>query len=236
MVREVTFAPAEVHLVWEANTSVPPLYRGKALYSVGSEVTVTAFPQVVVNGRTLSSNNLSFQWERNGNAAASQSGKGRSTLTLQGDLLKPGEDIAVDVYFGDVLVARGSVFIPASNPLILLYPRDPLRGVLFDQALPPAISLTSKEITVQAVPYFFSNESFADGSLAYKWTLGGRETSGPDAGQGILTLRQTGEGAGEAVLGVSLQNTDSTKLLQAASANLRILFGADSSGSSPFGL
>ncbi|MDZ4226024.1 MAG: hypothetical protein U1C66_00865 [Patescibacteria group bacterium] len=231
MTRELTFAPAQVYLMWEANTSVPPFYLGKALYSAGSQITVTAFPQVIANGATLSSNNLSFQWQRNGSAAGAQSGKGRSTFTFMGDQLKTGENVSVDIYFGDVLVAKSSVFISAITPQILLYPRDPLRGVLFDQALPAAISLSSREITLQAVPYFFANESLSDGSLAYQWTLNNQPTSGPDAAQGILTLRQSGEGAGEAQLGVSLQNTNSTQLLQAASAALRIVFGAQSNGS-----
>ena len=236
LTREVVFAPAQVYLVWETNTSVPPFYRGKALYSAGSQITVTAFPQVVVNGSTLSPNNLSFQWQRNGSAVAAQSGSGRNTLTFAGDQLKSGEGVAVDVYFGDVLVAQSSIFIPATNPQILLYQRDPLRGVLFDQALPEAISLTGREITLQAVPYFFANESLSNGSLAYAWTLNSRPTSGPDAASGILTLRQSGEGGGEARLGVSLQNTDTSKLLQAAEAMLRIVFGTQSSGSSLFGI
>lgn len=236
MTREVVFAPAEVHLVWEANTSVPPLYRGKALYSLGSAVTVTAFPQVIVNGSTLSPNNLSFRWQRNGSAVAGQSGTGRNTLTFQGDQLKTGESVAVDVYFGDALVARSSLFIPAATPQIRLYQRDPLRGVLFDQALPNVVALTGRELTVQAVPYFFASESLSDGSLVYKWTLNNSSTSGPDAARGLLTLRQAGEGVGEARLGVSLQNTSTSKLLQGAGAVIRIVFGAQPSGPSPFGL
>ena len=234
--RELVFAPAQVYLVWEADTSVPPLYRGKTLYSLGSQVTVTAFPQVVASGSTLSPNNLSFQWQRNGSAVATQSGLGRNTLTFTGDQLKTGESIEVDVYFGDVLVARSSVFIPASNPQILLYQRDPLRGVLFDQALPSAIALTGREITIQAVPYFFANESLQNGSLSYVWTLNNNTTTGPDAASGILTLRQTGEGAGEARLGVSLQNIDSSKLLQAAETALRIVFGVQNTDSPFFGI
>ncbi len=226
--REAVFAPAQVYLVWEADTSVPPLYRGKALYSLGSTITVSAFPQVVVNGSTLSPNNLSFQWQHNGSAVADQSGTGRNTLTFEGNQLKTGESVSVDVYFGSVRVAQSGIFIPAASPQILLYPRDPLRGVLFDQVLPEAISLGSRELTLQAVPYFFSNQNLSDGSLAYRWTLDGSETAGPDSARGILTLRQTGEGAGEAALGVSLQNTDPSKLLQAAETALRIVFGAES--------
>lgn len=235
MTREVTFAPAEVYMVWEADTSVPPLYRGKALYSAGSQVTVTAFPQVVANGRTISYNNFSFQWKRNGSTVPAQSGTGHNTLTLQGNQLQSGENITVDVLWNGTLVAQGSTFIPARDPQILLYPSDPLRGVLFDQAFPGAISLGSSEVTVQAVPFYFANDSLADGSLTYQWTLNGSTASGPDAARGTLTLRQSGEGSGEAVLGVSLQNTNPTKLLQAAETMLRIVFG-NQTQSSLFGL
>ncbi len=40
------FVPSLVNLVWEANTTVPPLYRGKALYSAGSPLKVVAVPVV----------------------------------------------------------------------------------------------------------------------------------------------------------------------------------------------
>ncbi len=236
--RELTFIPSLVNLVWEANTSVPPLYRGKALYSIGSEVRVIAFPQIISNGATISSNNLTFNWELNGDPVPAQSGKGRNTLTFAGDQFKEGESVAVDVFLGSVQVGQGVVYIPAVDPQIRLYPRDPLRGVLWSEALPSSISLGAKEIAVQAVPYFFANESFGNGSLAYAWTLNNRTTTGPDAARGILTLRQSGEGTGEARLGVSLQNLDNTKLLQAAEAAVRIIFGAQTSSgfTSFFGL
>ena len=234
LTREQTFIPSAINLVWEADTYTPPLYRGKALYTPGAQVTVTAFPQVVANGRTISANNLSFQWERNGNPAPQLSGQGRSTFTFTGNQLRTSESVGVDVYFGGALVGRGSITISAVTPRIVLYPRDPLRGILYDQALPSAISLTSREITLQAEPFFFSRSSLANGSLTYQWELNNRSTTGPDAGRGILTLRKTGEGTGSAVIGVELQNTDGTKILQAAEAAVRIIFGQTTGGFGSF--
>ena len=239
IVRDFNFIPTLVNLLWEADTSVPSLYRGKALYSAGSSVKVVAFPQVVSGGSTISSNNLSFQWTVDGDPVPEQSGKGHSSIVVQGSQLKNSEDMSVDVYLGTSLVGQAGVSIPAVDPEVLLYDKDPLRGTLFDLALPTSVSLLGQEVTLQAQPYFFANDSIANGSLSYTWTLNGAETSGPDSAQGLLTLRQTGSGGGSAQLNVSLQNTDATKFVQQASDALNIIFGGASSGSnspSAFGL
>src|SRR3989344_3006939 len=41
-----SFTPSLINLVWEADTTVPPFYLGKALYSAGSSYKVVAFPTV----------------------------------------------------------------------------------------------------------------------------------------------------------------------------------------------
>ena len=225
------FNPSSVNMLWEADTSVPPLYKGKALYSGGSNLKVVAFPSVVVNGKSLPLNNLSYQWTVNDTPAPQQSGLGRNTLSFTGDQLQPAEDVAVTVYSGPTQVGFGEVFIPASAPQILIYDKDPLRGMLLDNALPSALSLSAKEFTIQAVPYYFANSSLQSGAAAYAWTLNGNDTTGPNAAKGELTLRQTGSGTGSAVIGVTIQNSDSDKLVQAAQAAIQIVFGQSSSGS-----
>lgn len=223
--RDFTFIPSTINLLWEADTSVPPHYQGKALYSAGSNVRVLAFPTVVANGRTITSNNLSFQWKLNGTPAASASGKGRDTFSFTGSQLRSSETVSVEVYFSDVKVGQAAITILAFKPRLELYARDPLRGVLYNQAIPSGISLGSKELTIVAQPYFFSTDSLAAGGATYSWTLGGRAVSGPDSARGILTLRQTGSGAGATTLGVSLQNNDPSKFVQSASTALQIVFG-----------
>lgn len=230
------FIPSAVNLVWEADTSVPPFYKGKALYSGGSDIKVVAFPSIVVNGKNFAASSLSFQWTLDGDPLPSQSGLGKNSLTFTGSQLQNEEDVSVDVYYGASKVGQGSITIPATTPELLLYDKDPLRGLLLDTALPAGISLSTNEFTVQVVPYYFAKSSLKSGSLTYAWTLNGNDTSGPDANQGTLTLRQAGSGTGAAVLGVSLQNNDSDKFVQAANTALRIIFGNQSSGSGLFGL
>lgn len=232
---DFVFLPSLVNLVWEAETSVPPYYRGKALYSAGSKAKVVAFPVVLINGARVPASNLTLQWTLNDEPVADQSGLGRTTLSFTGNQLQTEENVAVTVYYGASKIAYGAVTIPATNPAILFYDKDALRGVLYDSAMPSAVSLTSKEITLQAVPYYFSNSSFKTGGLSYAWTLNGEDAVGPASAQGLLTLRQAGTGQGSATVGVSLQNTEPDKYVQAASTAIQLIFG-HSSDTSLFGL
>lgn len=230
------FRPSAVSLIWEADTSAPPLFLGKPLYSGGSPLKVVAFPTVVVNGSRVAAQSLSYQWTRGDQALPAQSGLGRNTLSLDGDQLQAQEDIAVSVYFGTNLVAQGSITIPASEPQVRLYERNALRGILYDVALPGGIELAGKEITIAAQPYYFSNTALRGGALEYAWALDGNEITGPDSAKGILTLRQAGGGAGRANLSATLQNNAQDQLVQSAEAFLTILFGVQSSSGSLFGL
>ncbi|MDB5225648.1 MAG: hypothetical protein JWL87_600 [Candidatus Adlerbacteria bacterium] len=232
--KDFVFRPSLVNLVWEADTWAPPLYRGKPLYSAGSPLKVAAFPMVIINNAQVAASSLSYQWTRNDEPLPAQSGLGRNTLSFDGDQLQAQETIAVDVYFGTSLVGRGGVVIPVSQPQVVLYERDSLRGVLYDLALPSSLSLSTKEITIAAQPYNFSRVSVIGGAVQYEWTLSGEGIAGPDSSHGILTLRQTGTGTGSAALEVSLQNNNQNQLVQAAQTVLGILFGQPGSATASF--
>ncbi len=238
IVRTFVFYPSLVNLIWEADTSVPPLYLGKPLYSGGSRVAVTAFPTVMSGGALVASSKLSYQWFRSDALNQGASGLGKDTFTFVGDQLQQAENVRVEVYLGATHLASGEVDIPASNPQVVLYNRDPLRGELLDRALQGEVRLANKEVTLQAEPYFFANSSKKNGALTYAWTLNGNPAAGPESGQGILTLRQTGTGAGAAAVSVAVQNNDTDKFVQAANTALQMTFGAQTGNfiSSFFGL
>ncbi len=225
-----SFNPSRINLLWEAYTTVPPLYKGKALYSAGSDYKVVALPTVYSGSARVAASALSYQWFYKGDSVPEQSGLGRNTFTNTGDQLQAGEDIAVEVYYGVNKVGRAELFLATRDPLIVLYQRDALRGVLYNTAIPSAISLAGKEITLQAEPYYFSAASKKAGLIPFVWTLNDTETTGPDSARGILTLRQTGSGEGRATVGVSMQNGNADQLIQTASAALQIVFGAQSNG------
>jgi len=238
--KQWTFTPSLVNLVWEAHTTVPPFYDGKALASPGSSVTVTAFPVVVARGVRQSPANLSYQWRLNNQPQADQSGLGFSSFTFPTTQIHSQEEVTVTVLLndGNTKVAYSNISVPIIEPSIVLYQHDPLRGVLYGAALGTGGSFTmpGTEMTVRAEPFFFSVDSAARGNLKYAWQLNGNDTTGPSSAQGELTLRQTGTGRGTADLSVSLQNTDPSKILQGAQSTPKILFGNTTRSTGLFGL
>lgn len=223
--RTFTFTPANVNLIWEADTNAPPLYRGKSLYSAGSRLRVVAFPQVSASGSLVSSSSFSYQWSLNGELQPGASGLGRSVFSFQGSQLRGNETVGVDVMQGEERVAHSEVTIPASEPLLYLYEKDPLRGPLYDTALAGQGILTEQETVLYAAPYFFSNDSLRAQALQYDWAVGGETVTGPNTANGELTLRRQGTGGGETLITVSLQNTQDDRLLQAAQTSLSLSFG-----------
>jgi len=234
MVRDFYFAPSVVYLTWEADTSVPFFYKGKSLYSAGSPLKVVALPFVMSGTSLVPIERLSFQWSRKGDPVPEQSGSGKNVFSFTGDQLQLVEEVSVNVLLQDRKVGYAEIRIPAVEPQVLLYSRDPLRGALTEKALPVNFSLGGNEVTLQAEPYFFSNKAVSAGKLTYSWTLNGRETAGPESAKGLLTLRQTGQGSGEAVIGVEVQNTDDTSFVQVARQALQITFGQSGNAISNF--
>lgn len=237
--QDFVFSPSRINLVWEADTTVPPFFLGKPRYSAGSNYKVVAFPTVYSGKSRISADALTYQWFYRGEAVPEVSGLGKYIFTHAGDQLQNTEEVAVDVYYGTAKIGRGELSIPTTDPAIVLYQRDPLRGALYDQALPAGgISLAAKEITIQAEPFFFSSASKQNGLIPFVWSINGTETTGPDASRGILTLRQSGSGSGSATLGLSMQNSNSDQFVQTAQISFPIEFGVqqNSTLSSFFGL
>jgi len=90
-----TLNPAGVDLVWEANSYVTPFYRGKALHPRQGSLKLVAMPEFVKNGKRILPQNLIYQWSNGVNVYQSQSGYGKSVVTLDGSLLGKQENIEV---------------------------------------------------------------------------------------------------------------------------------------------
>lgn len=223
--RVFTFQPALVDIMWEADTYTPPFYRGKALPTSKSSITLVAIPQLTVDGKKiLDPNSFIYTWSKDRRVLGKQSGFGKQSITITAPLLFQNSHIKVVVTsFGGSLTAKKEMFVVTGEPQILFYQKHPLEGVLYNKALRGIISLTDEEITLRAEPYFFSKDSLKSGDLDFLWSLNGKPFNSGDT-QNEATLRQTGE-TGTAQ--VRLEVVNLKKLLQSAGSVISLRFGFD---------
>jgi hypothetical protein len=78
--KTIVINPAEVDLIYEADTYTHPFYKGKRLYTSESNVDFIAIPNFVRNGRKIPSSELVYTWKINGNVRQDVSGYGRSVF------------------------------------------------------------------------------------------------------------------------------------------------------------
>ncbi len=225
--RTFTFRPGNVTLLWEADTYSPPWYRGKSIYTPGSDMRIVAVPSIIdEQGNTIPSNQLIYRWQIGGDPYADRSGLGRNTLYVTGNQLEGDQDIAVDILRSNGLrSAHAEITIPAEAPQLLLYKNDPLRGTLYNQALTGTVQLTDTETTILAEPYFLSGGVRQPNLVLYEWALNDNDITPQAKDQYLVTLRQSAGQSGQAKLTASMQNSNLKRLLQNATAELYLVFG-----------
>ena len=144
------------------------------------------------------------------------------------------EEVWVDVLRKDgSKAAHGALFINDADPVVFLYKKDPLRGVLYNQVLRGSERLTELETTIVAEPYYMSGSSRKAVSRSYTWTMNGKEIAPQGDDPSIITLRQNSSQSGSADLSFSIQSTNPSQLLQNANAMVTLVFGT---GGNSFGL
>lgn len=200
----IFITPGEVELIWQAETYTHPLYKGKAPYTAQADLIVHALPNMKGYGAA----NMIFEWRKNGNVVAR--GNGLDTLRLAGDELLQSFTLAVEAQSFDKKVqALASHSFSPTLPEILLYRKNPLQGVLFNQALSNASTFNEDEFTLSAFPHGFSTPNRFVSVVPITWTTNGvrNESTAPD-----LTFRKTGNGSAS----ISVFGMTPSKVLQFA--------------------
>jgi hypothetical protein len=220
----VVIRPADVGLLWEADTYTPPFYQGKALHSYNGSFKVIALPELYSsNGTKLDSKDLIYTWKKNGEVQGSASGYGKNTYVgSQTSYLREGEDISVEVSSPrESIVASNSILVIPTTPEILFYENSPLYGIVYEKALSNSFKLTNEEISIIAEPVFFSVKGRGDSALTYAWTL--NNATLPDfANKSEITLRRANNEAGRANVQVISQHLK--KVLQGGKNSLSISY------------
>lgn len=223
MKKNFTISSGQVDILWESNGSVPAFYRGKSLYGVQNIITFAAMPSLLdKNGKMIDPKNLIYNWKKDSKVLFEQSGAGRQTLKLKGDVLDSSFIINLVVTSKDgLLSAESNIGVESVTPKILFYESDPLYGTLYNKALISKFPLTNSEITTKAVPMFFSKDEMNLSMLKYIWLVNGIERADLSTKDSI-TLRTDGKADGSALVSLRINNIES--LLQSASAGFETYF------------
>lgn len=221
--KTITLIPASVSINWEARTYTPPFYKGKALFTHQSNVIFVASPNLMFNGQFIPKENLVYTWTKNGTVLGDQSGYGKYTLSLTGSIISRSLDISVSVQDSKSGVsAFENISLDPKEPEILMYKNDPLYGTQYQKALSGTIPLISNEITLEAIPYYFStNNTTGFNSLLPTWSINGTKTTDNNLSL-IKTFRKVGDNFGISNIGLSIQQNQ--RILQFADKILSIDF------------
>lgn len=199
---EATIRPAAVDLLWEADTYTPPLYRGRPLPSPGSRVRAYAVARF---GTASAERDIIYTWRRNGSIVSSLSGRGKSSATFPAPAPFGSDSISVTARTADGMYeGEASAAIFSVEPLLALYPNNPIFGVMYHQMLSARSAVSDVESTFSAVPYFASG-AMNDPDLRYAWRVNGTEIAADPKSPGELTVNAGGAG-GAARIDLSIRS------------------------------
>jgi hypothetical protein len=206
--------PSILDTIVEADTYVPPFYKGRALPAAGEPVSVTVVPYL---GGNTNSGGLVYTWRLGSTVlfGGPVVGKTHATFTMP----KSQSVLSIQITTaGGAVVGEKSITLKPAHPDLQFYEDNPLRGLGF-RAIGPSLVLSGDETTVRAEPYFVAKNIFSL-DPAVGWTIGG-QTAPAASAPNVITLQKTGE-SGSAEIEFSLTNRQS--LLQAVRGSFTLLY------------
>ena len=204
-----------VDLLWHGETYTPPFYKGLALWSRQSRITLVVMPDGLGNRA-----NLDYKWSRNGVVLGNLSGIGKNIISYSDSVLSRAQTFRVDIISSDEdVLASASLTLTPTSPQPLVYENNPLYGLMFHRAVDGTYPLKEQEITFTAFPFFFSTFNRVDKTMAYEW----RTNAGEAELNNSVTYRVPENTKGSSEVRVWISNKD--KILQSANNNFLVQFG-----------
>ena len=214
------FSGSDIDFLWQANTSVPAGYKGKALAGRKAYVKITALPHLYSASGAISRSNLVYDWTFNYKNLPDDSGMNRNTLLTRlndtGDYV-----IGVKVSTKDKMVsAQKYLHLSAEgvSPKLVFYADDPLEGPFYTKSIGNKITLKTKDINIRAEPYFFNKE---DGKTAYSWSMNGKVIKSGKKPNTISLVSE--ENSGQAEISFEM-GKETENNLQSAKGRINIAF------------
>ncbi len=206
----ITIAPSTVDLMWESDSFVPGLYRGRHLASLGSSITLQALPHLFQKGVEVPSSQLIFTWKEGGQTVTS--GKGKTSITVPVAAFVDSSAISVNVTTSDKSIgADNSVAIPTIQPVVRLYIEHPLYGIMYHSALAARTDISDTEMSFAAIPYFAQATGPNDKLFSYIWRVNKVPVEANDVRPNTLTIN-AGDAGGLAHVELSLTHKKNFEL------------------------
>ena len=170
---EISIIPTSMDLLWESDSFTPPFYKGRALPSAGSGVTLVAIPHFFrQGGAEVPADQVVYTWKKDGEILGSLSGRGKSSARIRGSLLFGNDVISVEATSLDgAFSGEASARIKDVEPDLILYEDHPLFGVLYHRALIGTTFIPETEMSFTASPYFAAITNADDSNLEYAWRV-----------------------------------------------------------------
>jgi hypothetical protein len=221
IVKSISVNPSFVDLVSNAESYTPPFYKGKAQFPYQGEVMIVAIPHLTKGGTRINPKNLIYSWILDGDPVTESSGLGKDSMKLIGGVIVRPSVVSVTVTSIDgTQRGTGNTTVAPTSPQITFYEESPLYGILFNRIVGNSIRLSSNEMWLRAVPYFFSSPtSYSASNLSYEWEINDNAVSTVSSG---IVLRQPGKVTGTSHISLRVSNPE--KILQTLSKTTNIYF------------
>jgi hypothetical protein len=214
---------SSVDMVVESGGYVHPLFSGKIDPKYQNLVKIVAVPHLFTpTGTELDPKILFYQWRKNGLVIQSESGYGKQTLSMPGEVVPRAYSITVEVSSRDkTVISEGRTNIEPLEPFISFYVEDPLYGPLYNIAVINSVRIgTQREVTMRAVPYGF-NVNQANDNFTRTWFINGIEHPELSYNDSII-LRTPDKIGGSANVQLTIRNTKD--ILQGATSGFSTIF------------
>lgn len=225
-----TIRPGNLDLIYEADTYTPPFYKGRSLFTHQSTITVAAMTDFISGGIKIPKNRILYTWKKDGRVLSDQSGVGKDSLIIQGQLVQGLLSISVKAESLDYgITAEKKILINQTTPNVVLYENNPIYGSIFEKALTGTFNFDREEVGFTAIPYFFTAKDRSDSNLKYSWYENNQRIGDETFGSFINYLNPNMEKSGLSNIRVEVEQNN--KLLQIGSTDFEVnVLGQQQSG------
>ncbi len=212
--------PQTVDLTWETTEShVPPFYEGRSLPGENSEVRVIANPIFSEDGKLIKPSEISYAWYINDKFNSASSGRGRQVLKTRLDYLSNENIIKVIARSEKGSIAEKRITIYPNEIVPIFYSKDPIYGLDLAHGIKKRFE-TTKDFTLEVVPYFLSNKNNLAREITYAWSLDGIPFETEE--NTVVAFAPKKDSYGVKNLSISIKNPK--RMLQSVEGQLEIIF------------